>query len=169
MIAKELWVAITISLFWNLCIYFFHTNVKFAEGLAILARIDPKLDLAKKLNNAVIGTLYDTFPHPPVSYLGPDHSFRHANGGGNNLQSPEIGRAGTPYVRSVQGKGGLPRSSLPDPGLVFDTLLKRREVRIISDHLPIIQHYWVLNFDCDDSKKYTLVECRAWSLLLLLS
>ncbi|KAH9481020.1 Psi-producing oxygenase A [Psilocybe cubensis] len=99
----------------------------FAEGLAILARIDPKLELSQKLNNAVIGSLYDTFPHPPVSYLGPEHSFRQADGGGNNLQSPEIGKAGTPYVRSVQGKGGLPRTSLPDPGLVFDTLLKRRE------------------------------------------
>ncbi|KAG5644791.1 hypothetical protein DXG03_007612 [Asterophora parasitica] len=90
----------------------------FATGLGILARLDPHSDLAKKLNNSVINTLYNTIPHPPASYLGPTHSFRQADGGGNNLEKPDLGRAGTPYARSVQGKAGLPRSSLPDPGLV---------------------------------------------------
>lgn len=54
--------------------------------------------------------------------------FRHADGSGNNLENPDLGRSGTPYARSVQGKYGLPRSSLPDPGLVFDTILKRQRV-----------------------------------------
>ncbi|RDB14949.1 Psi-producing oxygenase A [Hypsizygus marmoreus] len=97
----------------------------FATGLGILARLDPNSDLSKKLNNTVINTLYNTVPHPPASYLGPAHCYRHADGGGNNLDNPDIGRAGTPYSRSVQGKAGLPRSSLPDPGLIFDTILQR--------------------------------------------
>ncbi|KAF5372301.1 hypothetical protein D9615_009236 [Tricholomella constricta] len=100
----------------------------FATGLGILARLDPHSDLCKKLNNSVINTLYNTVPHPPASYLGPAHSFRQADGGGNNLNDPDIGRAGRPYARSVQGKAGLPRTSLPDPGLVFDTVLKRKGV-----------------------------------------
>ncbi|KAG6916804.1 hypothetical protein DXG01_005269 [Tephrocybe rancida] len=98
----------------------------FATGLGILARLDPHSDLAKTMNNDVIGTLYNTVPHPPASYLGPEDSFRKADGGGNNLENPNIGRAGMPYARSVQGKAGLPRTSLPDPGLVFDTILKRK-------------------------------------------
>ncbi|KAG5636744.1 hypothetical protein H0H81_007002 [Sphagnurus paluster] len=98
----------------------------FATGLGILARLDPQSDLSKKLNNSVINTLYTTVPHPPASYLGPEHSFRQADGGGNNLQNPDIGRAGRPYSRSVQGKAGLPRTSLPDSGLIFDTILKRK-------------------------------------------
>ena len=95
-----------------------------------MARLDPYSDLVKKMNDDVIGTLYNTVPHPPASYLGPNNCFRHADGGGNDLANPDLGRAGTPYARSVQGKAGLPRSSLPDAGLVFDTILKRKGVRI---------------------------------------
>ncbi|KAG5636742.1 hypothetical protein H0H81_007000 [Sphagnurus paluster] len=98
----------------------------FATGLGILARLDPQSDIAKKLNNSVINTLYNTVPHPPASYLGPQHCFRQADGGGNNLETPDLGCAGTTYARSVQGKAGLPRTSLPDPGLIFDTILKRK-------------------------------------------
>jgi linoleate 10R-lipoxygenase len=94
-----------------------------------LAKVDPSSDLAKKLNNGVISTLYNTVPHPIASYLGPT-SFREADGGGNNIENPDVGRAGMPYARSVQGKAGLPRSSLPDPGLIFDTILKRKDVSI---------------------------------------
>ncbi|KAG6864129.1 hypothetical protein C0991_012249, partial [Blastosporella zonata] len=98
----------------------------FSTGLGILARLDPHSDLAKTMNNDVIGTLYNTVPHPPASYLGPVDSFRSADGGGNSLENSNLGRAGRPYARSVQGKAGLPRTSLPDPGLVFDAILKRK-------------------------------------------
>jgi hypothetical protein len=68
---------------------------------------------------------------PPSGCLSrPSHFFRQADGGGNCLQDPDIGRAGTCYARSVQSQFSYPPTSLPDPGLVFDTILKRREVRI---------------------------------------
>jgi len=104
--------------------------LQFATGLGILARLDPHSDLAKGMNDDVIGTLYNTVPHPPASYLGSTHCIRQADGGGNNLANPDLGRGGTPYARSVQGKAGLPRSSLPDAGLVFDSILKRKGVCI---------------------------------------
>ena len=91
--------------------------------------MDPSSAVAKKLNNGVISTLYNTVPHPIATYLGPT-SFRESDGGGNNPEKPDVGRAGMPYARSVQGKAGLPRSSLPDPGLIFDTILKRKGVSI---------------------------------------
>ncbi|KAG6915284.1 hypothetical protein DXG01_012306 [Tephrocybe rancida] len=100
----------------------------FATGLGILARLDPNSDLEKTLNNTVIDTLYNTVPHPPASFLGPNHCYRHADGGGNNLQNPDYGRGGTSYARSVQGKAGLPYSSLPDAGLIFDTILQRKGI-----------------------------------------
>ncbi|KAF5368150.1 hypothetical protein D9615_010185 [Tricholomella constricta] len=102
----------------------------FAAGLGMLARMDRDDDVTKKMNNSVIGTLYNTVPHPPVSYLGPFSTYREADGGGNSAQNTNIGRGGTPYSRSVQGKAGLPRHSLPDPSLVFDTILKRRDHQI---------------------------------------
>lgn len=99
-----------------------------ATGLGIFARLDPNTDIAKKMNNSLINTLYNTIPHPPASYLGPENCFRHADGSGNNLENADLGRAGTPYARSVQGKAGLPRTSLPDPGMIFDMILQRKEV-----------------------------------------
>jgi linoleate 10R-lipoxygenase len=91
--------------------------------------MDTTTDLYKSLNDKVIGSLYNTIPHPPASFLGPAHCFRQADGGGNNLLNPDLGRSGTPYARSVQGKAGLPKTSLPDAGLVYDTILKRAGVR----------------------------------------
>ena len=104
---------------------------QFADGLGILARLNPQSDLAKSLNDTVIDTLYNTVPHPPASLISPTHVFRQADGGGNNILNPDIGRAGTSYSRSVQGKTGLPRTSLPDPGLIFDSILKRKGVGYI--------------------------------------
>ena len=40
-----------------------------------------------------------------------------------------MGQANLPYSRSVQQKHPLPQNMLPDPGLIFDTLLKRDKVR----------------------------------------
>ncbi|KAF4623505.1 hypothetical protein D9613_002388 [Agrocybe pediades] len=97
----------------------------FGKAFGILARLDPSLPVAKTLNDKVIETLYDTNPHPIASLVGDDYQFRKADGSNNNVEMPDIGKAGMPYARSVQGKSGLPRSSLPDPGLVFDSLLKR--------------------------------------------
>lgn len=39
---------------------------------------------------------------------------------------PQLGRAGTPYARDVENKNPLPANALPDPGLVFDTLLRAK-------------------------------------------
>lgn len=67
---------------------------------------------------------------PVAALMGEVHSFRHADGGGNNLQTPDIGRAGMPYARSVQSKWCSSSFSLPDPNIVFETLLKRRDVSL---------------------------------------
>ncbi|KAG6873168.1 hypothetical protein C0995_002017 [Termitomyces sp. Mi166 len=100
----------------------------FATALGILARLDPDSDLQKKLNDNMINVLYNTIPHPSAAFLGPEHCFRQADGSGNNLLNPDYGRAGTPYARSVQAKSGLPHSSLPDAGLIFDSILSRKGI-----------------------------------------
>ena len=42
-----------------------------------------------------------------------------------------MGKADLPYARTVQQTHPLPRNMLPDPGLVFDSLLKRRKVETL--------------------------------------
>lgn len=75
------------------------------------------------------GTVYDDLPHPPSTYVGNGYAWRAADGAGNNLSDPDMGKAGTPYARSVQMTHPLPPQDLPDAGLVFDTLLRREKVR----------------------------------------
>ncbi|KAJ7923789.1 heme peroxidase [Mycena leptocephala] len=104
----------------------------FADGLTLLSRIPPGSAVAKDMSNSAISLLYNTIPHPRAALLGPVHSFREADGGGNNLQIPQLGKAGTPYARSVQGKWCYAPTSLPDPGVIFDTLMKARDRK---DHI----------------------------------
>lgn len=106
-----------------------HAILQFETALGIMARVDPTTDVAMKLNDTIIGGLYDTVPHPPAAYLGPKYAWRQADGSNNSLQDPDCGRSGRPYARSVQARSTLPVTSLPDPGLVFDTLLRKRDVR----------------------------------------
>jgi hypothetical protein len=47
---------------------------------------------------------------------------------GRAVNEPDLGKAGTTYARNVQTKKAMPLNALPDPGLVFDTLLKARDV-----------------------------------------
>ena len=114
------------------------------------------------MNDAVIAVLYNTLAHPPASFVGSDVSFatapaqpvangqqapsvaqgtslprfqgnfRSADGSGNNPLMPGLGKAGTPYARSVQSRHPLPANVLPDTGLVFDSLLKARNVSLFS-------------------------------------
>ncbi|KAI0789558.1 heme peroxidase [Abortiporus biennis] len=122
----------------------------FNEALHVVGLIQDK-DLQSKLNDALIAILYGTLQHPPATFVGtslptstplPDptatasgtgtgprlfFAARSADGSGNNALSPSLGQAGQPYARSVQGKYPLARNNLPDPGLVFDALLKARD------------------------------------------
>lgn len=131
----------------------------FVDALAAITKLPPG-GLQNQLNNDAITLLYQTLPHPPATYIGnrsklsavaeaaedntvsPEvknirnqFKFRAADGGGNNPLLPELGRAGTLYARSVQGKHPIPGYSLPDAGAVFDTLLRARDVRAQS---PVI-------------------------------
>jgi linoleate 10R-lipoxygenase len=73
-------------------------------------------------------TVYDDLPHPPSTYIGNEYAWRTADGSGNNLSDPNLGKGGTPYSRSVQQTHPLRANDLPDAGLVFDTLLRREKV-----------------------------------------
>ena len=72
--------------------------------------------------------MYNDLPHPAATYLGPKYQWRTADGSNNNVDVPDMGKANTPYSRSVQQSHPLPSSELPDAGLIFDTLLRREEV-----------------------------------------
>jgi hypothetical protein len=94
------------------------------HALSFLSRL-PAGGLSTKLQNAIVKLLYNDLPHPAATYIGNQYAWRTADGSHNNVSVPDMGKAGTPYARSVQQSHPIPKNSLPDPGLVFDTLLKR--------------------------------------------
>ncbi|KAI0695351.1 heme peroxidase [Cerioporus squamosus] len=95
------------------------------EHVLILLSNNADHPSAQKLEILVIKALYDDLPHPPDTNVGPDYAFRTVDGSGNNPCMPDLGKAGTPYSRSVQQIHPLPTNELPDAGLLFDTLLRR--------------------------------------------
>ncbi|KIM34230.1 hypothetical protein M408DRAFT_59813 [Serendipita vermifera MAFF 305830] len=85
----------------------------------------PKGSVADTLNRKTITLLYRDLPHPPATFISNKYRWRQPDGSHNNPAYPELGKAGTPYARSVQGTTPMPIAELPDAGLIFDSLLKR--------------------------------------------
>ena len=78
------------------------------------------------VSDEFITMLWHDLPHPPPTHAGPTSYYRQHDGGGNNPWAPEMGKAGSAYARSVpplKPKG----PNLPDPELVFEQLLRRKE------------------------------------------
>ncbi|KAF9047120.1 heme peroxidase [Hymenopellis radicata] len=97
------------------------------HALTIISRLPHDSSLSLELQNKVIALLYNDLSHPPATYVGNEYKFRAADGSNNNILAPDMGKAGTPYSRSVQQIHPLPTKDLPDAGLVFDTLLQREK------------------------------------------
>ncbi|KAG9042010.1 hypothetical protein FS837_011455 [Tulasnella sp. UAMH 9824] len=97
------------------------------HGLTFLSRYPADTVTAKELQDKVIALLWYDLAHPPASVVGSKYQFRTADGSGTSIWHPDMGKAGTPYARSVQGRHPLAKNQLPSPELLFDSLLKREE------------------------------------------
>lgn len=64
----------------------------------------------------------ETMPQPPHAM----YQYRTPDGSYNNILSPDLGRAGTPYAKTVHTAKNL-HGVKPDPGLLFDLLMAREE------------------------------------------
>ncbi|KAK4702162.1 linoleate 10R-lipoxygenase, partial [Phenoliferia sp. Uapishka_3] len=93
------------------------------EVVTFLGALPAESTLGSKLSDTLITALWDDLPHPPSTFIGSGR-FRDSDGGANNLSYPDLGRANTAYARDVVPVHPLP-NNLPDPGVVFDALLKR--------------------------------------------
>ncbi|RDB26685.1 Linoleate 10R-lipoxygenase [Hypsizygus marmoreus] len=107
------------------------------KALVLMARLQHN-PVSLKIQQFVIALLYNDLPHPPCSYLSTfniaapvaqpqnvKYAYRSPDGSNYNPLFPSLGKAGSPYARSVPALKAVPKHALPDPGLVFDTLLKR--------------------------------------------
>ncbi|KAI2792952.1 Linoleate 10R-lipoxygenase [Penicillium oxalicum] len=79
-----------------------------------------------ELTNQFLDELWDSLPHPPLSYMGDEYKYRSADGSRNNPTLPQLGAANTPYCRTIPPLTIQP-SGLPDAGLLFDSLFARQK------------------------------------------
>ncbi|KAG9187359.1 hypothetical protein G6011_05230 [Alternaria panax] len=73
--------------------------------------------------NHLLKTLCKDMEQPVCSSLGDRYNYRSADGSNNNIHLPNVGKAGSYYARMVTPRH-VP-TKLPDPELLFDTLLAR--------------------------------------------
>ncbi|KUJ13569.1 heme peroxidase [Mollisia scopiformis] len=101
--------------------------------IQLLAKLPADSDNRISLTNALIRNLWDSRSHlaPSLSYFGDYYNHRQPNGSHNNTEFPDIGKAGMEYCRSVQPKIAQPNPK-PEPGLVFDTLMSRKDACSIT-------------------------------------
>ncbi|KAF8653539.1 hypothetical protein AX16_003904 [Volvariella volvacea WC 439] len=94
------------------------------HALTFVSRLEPG-KFRTNIENKIVQLLYNDLTHPAATSVGNKYAWRTADGSYNNIDVPDMGKSGTPYSRSVQQTHPLPMNRLPDPGLIFDTLLKR--------------------------------------------
>lgn len=97
------------------------------NGVSMLQSLPPNSTLGSKVADGFIKLLWNDLPHPAGTISGPTARYRKHDGSNNNLWNPDMGKAGTPYSRSVPPMKPKGHSALPDVELVFEKLLKRKE------------------------------------------
>jgi hypothetical protein len=95
------------------------------QGVSMLQGLPSSSGLGSMVADKFITMLYHDLPHPAATLAGPEGRYRSHDGSGNNIFLPEMGKAGSPYSRSVPPQ--KPKGpNLPDPELVFEQLMKRK-------------------------------------------
>ncbi|KAI9724613.1 MAG: hypothetical protein M1828_003636 [Chrysothrix sp. TS-e1954] len=109
--------------------------------IQLVARLPSNSIHRKQLTDTVVDQLFYSLPHPPQSYLGEQFRYRQADGSYNNILYPHIGKANSPYARTVRPMQVQP-GALPDPGLVFDSLMARETFRPHPNKNSSVIFYW---------------------------
>ncbi|GIK07559.1 hypothetical protein Aspvir_003225 [Aspergillus viridinutans] len=92
--------------------------------IQMAAKLPDKSKTREKATHAFLGVLWKSLPHPPLSYVGDKYAYRSADGSYNNPTLPWLGAANTEYARTTEPSHMKP-ASLPDPGLIFDSIFAR--------------------------------------------
>ncbi|WPH04110.1 putative hem peroxidase superfamily, hem peroxidase, animal-type, cytochrome P450 superfamily [Acrodontium crateriforme] len=96
------------------------------ERLIQAAAILPDDVVSKKITGNFVTQLWNDLEHPPQTLLSEEYQFRQPDGSKNCYQDPQIGAAGMAYARTVAPKG-LQSGYMPDPGVLFDTVMARKD------------------------------------------
>lgn len=96
------------------------------QVIQLVAGLPDKSANRVQLTSAFLDELWNSMQHPPLSYMTDEWQYRSADGRNNSYIFPMLGAANTPYARSVRPQTAQP-GALPDPGLIFDSVLAREK------------------------------------------
>ncbi|KAJ7206545.1 heme peroxidase [Mycena pura] len=116
-------------------------SVQIESIVTLMSRLSTHPTLApfsNTLQDALVERLYKDLPHPPSTYLSipqntttetmanpVKYAYRSADGSNYVPLFPGLGKANSPYSRSVPSTNVTLPATLPDSGLVFDMLMRR--------------------------------------------
>ncbi|KAH9826945.1 psi-producing oxygenase A-like [Teratosphaeria destructans] len=100
----------------------------YMERLIQAAALLPPDKVDTKITDGFLTQLWNDLEHPPQTLLSHEYAYRQPDGSNNNYQLPHIGKAGMPYARTVAPKAQR-LGAMPDPGLLFDTVMARKNAK----------------------------------------
>ncbi|KAL9587477.1 MAG: hypothetical protein Q9212_000179 [Teloschistes hypoglaucus] len=109
--------------------------------MQLVAGLPSNSKLRVDLTNSFIDELWNSLQHPPMSYMGDKYTYRQPDGSHNNVMYPHLGAANTPYARSVN-TSILSHGAMPDPGLIFDSVMARDQFREHPNKVSSVFFYW---------------------------
>ncbi|KAI1453979.1 linoleate diol synthase precursor [Annulohypoxylon moriforme] len=101
--------------------------------VTLLAKLPPYSREGKQATDAFINELWDTLEHPPAQLRSKESRYREADGSSNNVDFPAMGAANTRYARTTPAMY-FQEPDLPDPGLLFDSLMNRGNGDSFREH-----------------------------------
>ncbi|KAL8871724.1 MAG: hypothetical protein Q9174_002501 [Haloplaca sp. 1 TL-2023] len=109
--------------------------------MQLVAGLPSNSKLRVDLTNSFIDELWNSLQHPPMSYMSDKYMYRQPDGSCNNVMYPMLGAANTPYARSVNSRILAP-GAMPDPGLVFDSVMARNKFVEHPNKVSSVFFYW---------------------------
>ena len=95
------------------------------ESMVAAAAHIPDDFVQKAVTNSLVTTLWNDLEHPPQTLLTEKYQYRQPDGSHNSYKVPHIGAAGMPYAKTVAPQV-MQSACLPDPSVVFDTVMARK-------------------------------------------
>lgn len=132
---------------------------------AVKANKTPDDPIGEKITDGFVTTLWNDLSHPPEMYLGEQWQYRKPDGSFNSVLHPTLGAAHQPYARTVKPQT-LHSGALPDPGVIFDTVLARKKPEPHPNKISSILFYLAsiiihdvfrtshTNFEISDTSSY---------------
>lgn len=111
------------------------------KTIQLVAGLPHKSKLRETLTNTFLNELWYTLDHPPMIYLGDKYRYRQADGSYNNPLHPSLGAANSNYARTCRA-GVVQPGALPDPELIFESIMKRTNYRKHQNNVSSILWYW---------------------------